>query len=108
MKKIALAARMKKMKQLYFMVSSLRYSTNSACISLLLILSVRYETELTQGSFYELLFKLGFEASESCKGRLGNVTLLLLVLLLLILSSKFDGTFKMPLTDSVYSSIKCL
>ena len=76
--KIAPAARMKKMKQLYFMVSSLRYSTNSDCISLLLILSVRYETELAQVSFYEALFDLGFECSESCRGRLGNVTFLLL------------------------------
>ena len=86
MENIAPAARMTKMKQLYFIVSSLRYSTNSDCISLLLILSVRYETELTQVSFYEALLDLGLECSEFCRGRLGNVTLLLLVLLLLIFS----------------------
>ena len=77
MKKIVPATRMTKMKQLYLIVSSLRYSTNSACISLLLILSVRYETELTQVSFYEALFDLGLECSASCRGRLRKVTFLL-------------------------------
>ena len=108
MKKIAPAARMKKMKQLYFMDSSLRYLMNSACISLLLILSVRYETELAQVSFYEALFDLGLECSESCRGKLGNDTLLLMDLYLPVFSLKFDGAFKIPLTGYFSSSTNFL